>query len=859
MSRFNKGIIFTNEQCIGCNHCLSLCSIMGANISVLSNNKQSQIHVDSDKCNHCGKCIEKCNHNARDYFDDTLAFIKDLKENKKISVIIDPTFFVIYKDKAKNILGYLKHLGVEKFYNSSIGTEISIWAHINYLKNTQYLPGSRKAFITNRCPSVTNMIELQFPNLRNKIVPVQSPLVCSAIYVKKYLNDSNSIAILSPCISVKDELTNDNNNEFLNYSVTYKKLLEQFRDINLSDYDEQLPYDMSLGIGNIILKEGNFKGVIEQFFSKNEYITSLSLINPQNFKLLQNYSLDENSNFQPLLVDFVSCPTGCLEGPGIDRKQLNFSNIYNNYFSLFKSVKLKYQEVNSYEQYEQILNDYYRELNSIDFKRTFKDRYRQPYDVPEDTIEEIFLSMHKDTEHKKNINCGLCGYATCLQMAKAIAFGFNRKESCIKYVNEEIVNLNNIDLIAKCPNKNAFVKNTLQLIEDNPSKKYIIISGDINRFKIINDLYSAQIADKVLYIIAQKLTETFVPDGNIGRISGGQFAICVEDTVENIQKIRKLKFFDCSSLGINYPITMRFGLYITEQLAEEKNIMYMINCANLAMDMNISQFENTYTFFNQELREKQYNEAKISNLMQSAIDNKEFVLYFQPQYDSKTKKMIGAEVLCRWIQKDNSIISPAIFIPVAEKNGFIRFLDIEIWKRAFKTLRGWLDKNITPVPLSLNISRVSLQTDDFIYKIKHLQDKYNIPTEYIHFEVTESAYMMDQQDMIRRIGLIRNMGFLIAMDDFGSGYSSLNTLKDIPLDIIKLDMGFIKNDNNIDKGHKIISSIINMANDLKLITVAEGVETKEQADFFTNQGCKIIQGFYYSKPVPLDEYNKLLK
>jgi EAL domain-containing protein (putative c-di-GMP-specific phosphodiesterase class I) len=298
--------------------------------------------------------------------------------------------------------------------------------------------------------------------------------------------------------------------------------------------------------------------------------------------------------------------------------------------------------------------------------------------------------------------------------------------------------------------------------------------------------------------------------------------------------------------------------------------MNMINSAILAMDQKITQQENTYSAFTQGLKKKQVDEAKLSSLMKSALDNNEFILWFQPQYSTSSNKLVGAEALCRWINNEGQIISPAIFIPVTEKNGFIRYLDKEIWRKAFGTLRRWIDEGYDPVPISINISRVSLESDGIYYTIKYLKDEYNIPPELVHFEITESAYIGDEGNFLQRINLIRSLGFKIAMDDFGNGYSSLNSLKDIPIDIIKLDMGFLNDNNNIasekqeatdlqNRGGTIISSVIRMAQKLKYITVAEGVENQAQAQFLKSIGCDIIQGFLYAKPMPEDAFISLLK
>ena len=449
-------------------------------------------------------------------------------------------------------------------------------------------------------------------------------------------------------------------------------------------------------------------------------------------------------------------------------------------------------------------------------------------------------------------------------------------------MNDEMRHRLYTDTVANCPNKEAFIEKVSSIITQNPDKIYRLYCGDINKYKVINELFGSDIGDAVLRTISQKLGEVLDGNGWYARITSGQFAFFIEETIDNIQKINNLKSFDCTSLGINYPITMRFGYYSMQDNTDESNlsVMNMINSAILAMDLRVTQQENTYNGYTKILKQKQHEEAKLSTLMKSALDNNEFVLWFQPQYSTSSNKLVGAEALCRWINNEGQIISPSIFIPVTEKNGFIRYLDKEIWRKAFSIIRRWIDAGYDPVPISINISRVSLESDGIYYTIKYLKDEYHIPPELIHFEITESAYIGDEGNFLNRINQIRSLGFKIAMDDFGSGYSSLNSLKDIPIDIIKLDMGFLNDTTNLSKvteeennlskdneessslinrGGTIISSVIRMAQKLKYITIAEGVEKEEQVQFLKSIGCDIIQGFLYAKPMPEEAFIKILR
>ena len=868
MFRFNNGILITNDNCIGCNYCFSQCSIMGANISSTRNGKKFTA-IDSDKCNHCGKCIALCIHNAREYLDDIDEFFKDLNNGEKISLVIDPSFYYTFGDLAHKITGYLRSLGVDKIYDSSFGSEISLWATVKYLKDNYDKPASEKAFVVNNCPAFINVVEMKYPQLINKVIPVQSGPLCTAIYAHKYLKDTNKIAYLGPCIAKKDEISSKNTHNNIQYNLTFHHIWQKIKDIDFSNVEPYYSDIKPIGFGRFTIRTGFYKTMISRFFSVKDVTMVHSGAGDPTFKRILMYTNQEYDNLQPLLAEVYACNKGCFEGPGTEtschKDGENFSRFlkeFKEYFDSFGNATTDYIESTKN------LFDCFKDYDFDDFKREFTERYIQPYHISDSVYDDIFNSMLKTKEEKRHIDCGMCGFKTCKNMATAIAYSYTKKENCIHYMNDEMKHRLYTDAVANCPNREAFIERVTQVIEQNPDKKYRLYCGDINKYKVINELYGSDIGDAVLRTISAKLKDVLGENAWYARITSGQFAFFIEETIDNVQKIINLKSFDCTALGINYPITMRFGFYSMQENAEEEyNVMNMINSAILAMDLRVTQQENTYSGFSQSLKQKQHDEAKLSTLMKSALDNNEFVLWFQPQYSTSSNKLVGAEALCRWINKDGQIISPSIFIPVTEKNGFIRYLDKEIWRKAFSMIRKWLDEGYDPVPISINISRVSLESEGIYYTIKYLKDEYKIPPELVHFEITESAYIGDEGNFLQRINQIRSLGFKIAMDDFGSGYSSLNSLKDIPIDIIKLDMGFLNNnllsgDNNpvqTNRGGTIISSVIHMAQKLKYITVAEGVETQQQLQFLKSIGCDIIQGFLFAKPMPEDAFIQILK
>lgn len=852
MSRFNNGLIYTNDSCIACNKCVTNCSTFGANVSLVENGKLT-IQIDSEKCNNCGKCIDLCIRNARQYRDDFDLFQKDLARGEKISVILSPVFHLYYGEKLNNFIGFLKSIGVQKVYDETFGAEINIWAHTNYLK--EHIAEESRAFISQTCPSLVNTIELHYPNLLHRIVPVHSPMMCTAIYAKKYLCDANKIAYIGTCVSKKDEINNPLTFGFVNYNVTFKKFCEHYDLQNMEKNNSN--FDLNcFGFGKITNFSGGLSEIIESCFPPNYQTVKMIGFVPTNFQTLKLESENKYEGNMPLLTEISACNSCMHFKPSMNIEGIETSLINSRYSKLLREFKESSRQ-NTYEENFQKINSYFELLNKDDFTRKFQNRYIQEYNLPPEIINEIFASMRKDTVEKQNINCGCCGYSTCSKMAKAIAFGYTRKENCIHFMNDEMLLRIKRDLRTGLLSLPAFIEEYNKMALQNPEKEYFIIGADVNKFKVINELFGPKVGDKLLKMMGQKLYQIFGENLLAGHLGGGIFIMVMENTTENLQRLYSTKSFDFTSIGITYPVTMRFGLAKVDNNISE--IVYYLDRALLAVDVNQNSIINTFTWYDNKYKSQFVHESKICSLMQDAIKNGEIQVSIQPQYNAKNEKIVSAEALSTWIRPDGSIISPGEFIPIAEKNKYIKNIDKMIWEKAFALQRRFLDDGITPVPIALNISRVSLEGEDCFYYIKHLLKEYNIPLNLIHFEITESAYSVNQSDIIQKVQSIRELGFKIALDDFGSGYSSLNSLKDLPVDILKFDMRFFKENVESNKNSNIIDLLLKLSKNLNLITIAEGVDSYENAEFLRKQGCDIFQGYLYSKSIPLEEFYTLIK
>ena len=275
--------------------------------------------------------------------------------------------------------------------------------------------------------------------------------------------------------------------------------------------------------------------------------------------------------------------------------------------------------------------------------------------------------------------------------------------------------------------------------------------------------------------------------------------------------------------------------------------------ADFALSTIQGKYNTSICFYDENLRKRQEEEQNIIDNMESAIANQEFEVYFQPKHGKDTGKTEGAEALVRWNSPKFGFMNPNSFIPIFEKNGFISKLDYYVWENVCKTIGECLKKSIPVVPVSINISRGDFDTKDLNLVIEKLADEYSVPHELLHLELTESAYHDNPEQIRSIIEKLHKSGFIIELDDFGTGYSSLSVLNQMSFDILKLDMSLV-NGIHDKKGHRILYSIQEMARLLDMKTVAEGCEDKETADELRRLGCNYIQGYYYSKPLPFNEF-----
>lgn len=408
-------------------------------------------------------------------------------------------------------------------------------------------------------------------------------------------------------------------------------------------------------------------------------------------------------------------------------------------------------------------------------------------------------------------------------------------------------------------NRNKFFEVTRWLLDSNPDKEYAFIRVDLDRFRLYNSFFGEEEGDTLLVYFANKIHDKVSKFGKsaFGRIESDIFGVCIEYKEEFIEELQYGIVEDLRDYNTAYYIEPSIGVYLIEDRKIPIESMY--DRSSMAAEQCKHKFMAYIGYYNESMTKQLVIEQEIMNDAQKALDNEEFEVYLQPKTIIHTEECYGAEALVRWIHPEKGMISPGKFIPVFESNGFIGRLDYYMWDHTCKLLRNWIDEGLEPDPVSVNVSRANMYNPNLVFMLKSLLDKYDLPARFLQLELTESAFMDEPDMMIQKVQELQEIGFVILMDDFGSGYSSLNTLKDIPVDVLKVDMKFLGNGDGDGKSERILASVVRMAAWLNLVVIVEGVETKEQRDFLEGIGCEYAQGFYYARPMPWREYEAILK
>lgn len=424
--------------------------------------------------------------------------------------------------------------------------------------------------------------------------------------------------------------------------------------------------------------------------------------------------------------------------------------------------------------------------------------------------------------------------------------------------NEEISEEKELNSLTGLFYNRYFFKRVRDYIKEHGAETLCIVAVDIEHFRMFNKLYGRLEGNRLLEYIAEVLKQETQDGGVAGYLGGDNFAALMHNDLNRIKQIK----YGIMDVVKRWNNTLGFmpaiGVYELSNGVDTAEAMY--DKAAIAASKVMGNYSKRICFYREDMEDSLEKELQLLAEIQEGLEKDEFVFFVQPQCNIATGRIVGGESLVRWKHSTKGMIPPGMFIPVLEKNGFIADLDRYVWKKVCEWLRSCLDRGIQPVPISINISRIDIFSMDVAAYLIELMEAYRLPQKLLKVEITESAYAESNDKIIRTVKQLREAEFLVMMDDFGSGYSSLNMLKSISVDVLKLDMRFLEmNEAEEEKGISIIETVVNMAKQMRMPIVVEGVETQKQENLLRKLGCRYTQGYYYYRPLPVEEFEKLLQ
>ena len=405
-------------------------------------------------------------------------------------------------------------------------------------------------------------------------------------------------------------------------------------------------------------------------------------------------------------------------------------------------------------------------------------------------------------------------------------------------------------------NKKSFCIHAREFMLTHKESEFCMLVIDIDQFKIINELFGADIGDNILCTIASLLREYVQENGVIGHLDNDRFVSLIKSSAMDANEL--IHLFDEKLYideNVEYKIITHIGFYEITEFHRNMAIPTLIDKASLALVSVKGDMNNRIASYQPCMTSEILKQQKVINEIDKALENQHICFYIQPQADINGYSR-GGEALVRWIDPDNGIVLPKDFVPILEEKGLISKVDLYIWNSVCKTLREWKNNGWNEFYLSINISAKDMCYMDIYKELVTLVERYEINPKMLRLELTESAVMTNSSQNFETLNKLRNFGFIIEIDDFGSGYSSLNMLKDIDFDVLKIDMLFLHETENVEKSKNILKAIISMAKAIGTDVITEGVETFEQLKFLNDAGCNIFQGYYFDKPLPVKNFEQ---
>ncbi|MEG0614226.1 MAG: EAL domain-containing protein [Oscillospiraceae bacterium] len=536
---------------------------------------------------------------------------------------------------------------------------------------------------------------------------------------------------------------------------------------------------------------------------------------------------------------------------------------YRDDVNIVFSPDLTFEESNSFKGFPE-LKDLPKELKSgktgtMSYKLNGKIKY--VYYEPIGINDWYMLQIVPGEVVDKPVNKVL-SWALVLPITAAVIFAvffayfvFYKKQS-----EKKLRNLAYNDPLTGIGNWSKFNMDSFKLLK-NGDCTYALVNMDVDKFKLFNDVFGYYYGDSLLKHIADKIMAFIDEDETAARISGDIFQMLLKFTTnEELTKRIKSLFFDIidsddKERKFSYKLSFSCGIYIIDD--DTTTLTSASDRANIAKNNIKGKFDDNIAFYTNEMKNALLDEQEIESRMDFAIENNEFEVYLQPQYSLINERISGAEALIRWNNPEKGFLQPYRFIPIFEKNGFIVRVDYYVFEAVCKKMQEWANIGRNNVCIAVNMSRFHIHESDFVSKLLAITDKYGVSPENLEIELTETVFFDNQEKIVSVMMQLKTAGFRLSMDDFGSGYSSLNILTELPVDIIKIDREFFRTFETNEKGKQVVTTVIQLARSLKMLVVAEGVETVEQVVFLKGIDCDMVQGYYYAKPMTIEQFEKI--
>lgn len=510
----NHNLIYTNDLCVGCNRCISVCPVLTANSAIIVEN-QAKIEVNEEKCIACGSCLDACEHNARSYEDDTEQFFEDLKRGERISVLVAPAYFMNYPKVYKEVFGGLKKLGVNRILHVGFGADITTWAYINYLSSHNVMGA-----ISQPCSAVVNYIERYLPQLLDRLIPIHSPMMCAAIYWKKYQGLTDKIAFISPCIAKKIEIHDPNTKGMVSYNLTFDHFMSYVKKHQI--HGEGVEAEEAKNLGAIYPMPGGLKENVYWFCGEELYIRQIEG-EKHVYSYLEDYAKrTRNSSDLPFLVDALNCSQGCIYGTGVEPGQMDPEDALYRVNQLRLQLRQQDSKLSLATPAQRLkwLNQRFAKLDINDFMRNYTNKNANAkIQYPNSKeLNDIFEYMGKVSEEERKINCNACGYSTCTDMATAIFNHNNDRINCIQYEKR------------KALEENRVIQQMTEELQKKNEDIAKFIEEDFNRL------------DQLIYDVAEGNNQTAEDSSNIqtSMLQIKQFSDELNASFENIQKLLQL-------------------------------------------------------------------------------------------------------------------------------------------------------------------------------------------------------------------------------------------------------------------------------------------------------------------------------